>query len=108
MRSKKRLPYSKERTVQQGLPFSFVSKFVCNNHRYIKNNRLSKSSILAAMSAARQQVGQPSGVPGRMRRASVLTVLDERRGGPGQFCQILQTARSFLMSYFTRKVRQAF
>ena len=47
-----------------------------------------KSSILAAMSAARQQVGQSAGVPGHMRRASILTVLDGRPGGPGQFWQI--------------------
>ena len=39
-----------------------------------------KSSILAAMSAARQQVGQSTGVPGRIRRTSVLTVLDGRAG----------------------------
>ena len=60
------------------------------------------------MSAARQQVGQSTGVPGRMRRASILTVLDGRPGGPGQFCQILQTARSFPISHFTRKLRQVF
>ena len=69
---------------------------------------LYKSSILAAISAARQQVGQSTGVPGRMRRASVLTVLDGRPGGPGQFWRILQTARSFLMSFFTHMVRQVF
>ena len=49
-----------------------------------------------------------TGVPGRMRRASILTVLDGRTGGPGQFYLILQTMRSFLISHFTRKVRQVF
>ena len=68
-----------------------------------------KSSILYRyMSAARQQVDQSTGVPGRMKQASKLTVLDGRLGGPGQFLQILQTARSFLKSHFTRKVRQVF
>ena len=49
-----------------------------------------------------------TGVPGRMRRASTLSVLDERPGGPGQFRLVLQIARTFQMSYFTRKVRQVF
>ena len=47
-----------------------------------------------------------TGVPGRMRRASILSVLDGRPGGPGQFTLVLQTTRTFPMSYFTRKVQR--
>ena len=49
-----------------------------------------------------------TGVPGRMRRASILSVLDGKPGGPGQFTLVLQNPRTFPMSYFTRKVRQVF
>ena len=69
---------------------------------YYLSQLMYKSSILAAISAARQQMGQSTGVPGRMRRASILTVLDGRPGRPGQFWPVLQTTRTFLMSYFTR------
>ena len=49
-----------------------------------------------------------TGVPGRMRRASILTVLDGRPGGPGSILAVLQTTRTFLMSFFTHKVRRVF
>ena len=49
-----------------------------------------------------------TGVPGRMRRAILLSVLDGKPRGPGQFRLVLQTSRTFPMSYFTHKVRQVF
>ena len=42
-----------------------------------------------------------TGVPGRMRQASILNMLDGRPARPGQSWQVLQTTRTFLMSYFT-------
>ena len=39
--------------------------------------------ILVTMSAARQQVGQSTAALGRMRQATIITVLDRKPGGPG-------------------------